>query len=82
MMRSYWSIVVIGVLFFAIAGLAQASTKDEVVKRGYLQCGVSTGLPGFSDPDEKGNWTGLDVDICKAVAAALLGDAKKVKFIA
>jgi general L-amino acid transport system substrate-binding protein len=62
-------------------GLAQAATKDEVVKRGYLQCGVSTGLPGFSNPDEKGNWTGLDVEVCRAVAAATLGDATKVKFV-
>lgn len=63
------------------AGLAQAATKDEVLKRGYLQCGVSTGLPGFSNPDEKGNWTGLDVEMCRAVAAATLGDATKVKFV-
>jgi len=63
------------------AGLAQAATKDEVLKRGYLQCGVSTGLPGFSNPDAKGNWTGLDVEVCRAVAAATLGDATKVKFV-
>ena len=61
--------------------LAQASTLDEVKKRGYLQCGVSTGLPGFSNPDAKGNWTGLDVDVCRAVAAAVLGDKNKVKFV-
>jgi general L-amino acid transport system substrate-binding protein len=46
-----------------------------------LVCGVSTGLPGFSLPDEKGNWTGIDVDVCRGVAAAVLGDASKVKFI-
>ncbi len=63
------------------SGLAMADTQAEVVKRGYLQCGVSTGLPGFSNPDEKGEWTGLDVDVCRAVAAATLGDATKVKFI-
>lgn len=51
------------------------------MKRGYLQCGVSTGIPGYSNPDEKGNWTGLDVDVCRAVAAATLGDASKVKYI-
>ncbi len=72
---------VITVLLVLYAGLVQASTKDAVKKRGYLECGVSTGLPGFSDTDEKGNWAGLDVDICRAVAAAVLGDAGKVKFI-
>ncbi len=81
MMRLYCSTVVMAVLFFVAAGLSQAATKDEVIQRGYLQCGVSTGLPGFSNPDEKGNWAGLDVDICRAVAAALLGDATKVKYI-
>ena len=45
-----------------------------------MQCGVSQGLPGFSNPDDKGNWTGIDVDFCKAVAAAIFGDAGKVKF--
>ncbi len=57
-----------------------AATSDDVAKRGFLQCGVSTGIPGFSLVDEKGNWSGLDVDICRAVAAAVLGDAKEVKF--
>ncbi|WP_163336324.1 amino acid ABC transporter substrate-binding protein [Desulfopila sp. IMCC35008] len=72
---------VAAVALFCISGVAFGATRDEVQKRGYLQCGVSTGLPGFSSPDNKGNWTGLDTDICRAVAAAVLGDAKKVKFI-
>jgi general L-amino acid transport system substrate-binding protein len=63
------------------AGLAQAYTREEVVKRGFLQCGVSTGSPGFSSVDAHGQWTGLDVDICRAVAAATLGDAGKVEFL-
>ena len=46
-----------------------------------LSCGVSQGLPGFSTPDDKGNWTGLDVDICRAVAAAIFNDPTKVKFV-
>jgi general L-amino acid transport system substrate-binding protein len=58
-----------------------AGTLDQVKARGELLCGVSTGLPGFSLPDEKGNWTGLDVDTCRAVAAAVLGDATKIKFV-
>ncbi|WP_428623108.1 amino acid ABC transporter substrate-binding protein [Sedimenticola sp.] len=56
------------------------ATLDEVKKKGFVQCGVSTGLPGFSTADEKGNWSGLDVDVCRAVAAAVFGDASKVKF--
>jgi general L-amino acid transport system substrate-binding protein len=62
-------------------GTAQAGeTLDAVKAKGFVQCGVSTGLPGFSVADDKGNWGGLDVDVCKAVAAALFGDAGKVKF--
>jgi len=64
----------------ATAAMA-ASTLDAVKSRGELICGVSAGLPGFSLPDEKGNWTGLDVDTCRAVAAAVLGDKDKIKFI-
>lgn len=63
------------------ATAAMAGTLDDVKARGELVCGVSTGLPGFSLPDEKGNWTGIDVDTCRGVAAAVLGDASKVKFI-
>jgi general L-amino acid transport system substrate-binding protein len=59
---------------------AGAGTLDEVKKKGFVQCGVSQGVPGFSNPDEKGNWTGIDVDVCRAVAAAVLGDAGKVKY--
>ncbi|MCL6268508.1 amino acid ABC transporter substrate-binding protein [Sansalvadorimonas sp. 2012CJ34-2] len=65
----------------ATADLAQAATLDTVKERGYLQCGVSTGVPGFSNPDDKGNWTGIDVDVCRAMAAAALGDAAKVKYV-
>lgn len=56
------------------------ATLDAVKKKGFVQCGVSTGLPGFSSADEKGNWSGLDVDVCRAVAAAVFGDASKVKY--
>src|SRR3982075_2598669 len=60
---------------------ATAQTLKTVKDRGMLSCGVSQGLPGFSSPDDKGNWTGLDVDICRAVAAAIFNDATKVKFV-
>lgn len=58
----------------------QAGTLQDVQKAGVLKCGVSTGLAGFSQKDEKGNWSGLDVDVCRGVAAAVLGDASKVSF--
>ncbi|MQX38261.1 amino acid ABC transporter substrate-binding protein [Roseospira navarrensis] len=58
-----------------------AETLDAVKERGELVCGVSTGLPGFSNPDDSGDWSGIDVDVCRAVAAAVLGDANAVKFI-
>jgi len=59
---------------------AAAGTLDDVKKRGTLSCGVSTGLAGFSQKDEKGAWSGLDVDVCRAVAAAVLGDESKVQY--
>ena len=63
------------------AGVASAATLDDVKARGELNCGVSTGLTGFSLPDANGNWTGFDVSFCRAVAAAVLGDGSKVKFV-
>src|SRR4026209_746693 len=59
---------------------APAQTLKVVKDRGSLVCGLSQGLPGFSSPDDKGTWTGLDVDFCRAIAAAILNDATKVKF--
>ena len=59
---------------------ASAQTLKAVKDRGSLICGVSQGLPGFSNPDDKGNWTGFDVDFCRAIAAAVLNDGTKVKF--
>jgi general L-amino acid transport system substrate-binding protein len=63
------------------AGLAGAATLDDVKARGELNCGVSSGLAGFSNPDANGVWTGFDVAVCRAVAAAVLGDPMKVKFV-
>lgn len=62
------------------ASAAVAGTLDDVKKKGFVQCGVSQGLKGFSSPDDKGNWTGIDVDFCRAVAAAVFGDQTKIKF--
>ena len=66
-------------LMFAGSAFAQ-STLDSARSRGFVQCGVNTGLAGFSQPDSKGVWRGIDVDLCRAVAAAALGDAGKVRF--
>ena len=62
------------------ASAASAATLDDVKAKGFVQCGVNTGLAGFASPDAAGNWTGFDVDYCKAVAAAVFGDATKVKY--
>lgn len=65
----------------ASIGAAHAgATLDAVKAKGFVQCGVTTGLPGFSVADDKGTWTGIDVDLCRAVAAAVFGDAQAVKF--
>jgi general L-amino acid transport system substrate-binding protein len=78
------------VIALALAATAAASftpaafagkTLDAIKARGEVICGVNTGLAGFSQADSNGNWTGLDVDVCKAIAAAVLGDAKKVKWV-
>ena len=67
---------VLGVSSFAQAG----ATLDAIQKKGFVQCGVSDGLPGFSVPDASGKIVGIDADVCRAVAAAVFGDATKVKF--
>ena len=66
---------------FAAAPAHAGKTLDAVKARGQLVCGVHTGLAGFSQADAQGNWSGLDVDVCKAIAAAVLGDAAKVKYV-
>src|SRR5229473_6396330 len=71
----------------AIAGAAVAyerydtKTLKRTIRRDAVFCGVNTGLPGFSSVDDKGNWSGFDVDFCRAIAAAIFDDPKKVKFI-
>ena len=65
----------------SIASGAQAATLDDVKERGILHCIVNTGLPGFSYTDANGRWSGFDADMCRSVAAAVLGDTEKVKYI-
>ena len=76
--------IISGILGAATLGLmataASAGTLEDVKAKGFLQCGVNVGLAGFSAPNDKGDWTGLDADFCRAVAAAVFGDATKVKF--
>ena len=75
----------LGALGAAVAALAATPALagkdlDTIKSRGALVCGVNTGLAGFSAADSQGKWTGLDVDYCRALAAAILGDANKVRF--
>lgn len=62
------------------ATMSMGDTLDTTMKNGVLSCGLNTGLPGFAAPDSSGVWKGIDVDVCRAVAAAVLGDATKVKY--
>ena len=61
--------------------IKETGLLETVKERGYIVCGVNSGLPGFAAEDEEGNWTGLDVDFCRAVSAAVFGDADKVEYI-
>lgn len=82
-MRSFkgWSKGVAGVLLACLCATAQAGAVLDAVKRkGHVDCGVSDGLPGFAEVDAEGRYSGMDVDFCKAVAAAVFGDADKVRF--
>ena len=76
------SLVITGALAAIAAAPAQAGkTLDAIKARGQVVCGVNTGLAGFSQADSNGKWSGLDVDVCRAIAAATLGDAEKVKYV-
>lgn len=74
----FTGLIASGLAIFATGATSQ--TLDQVKAKGFLQCGVSQGLPGFSNPDDKGNWTGLDVDLCRAIAAAIFNDPTKVRY--
>lgn len=67
-------------LVFVAQGAQAGATFDAVKAKGFVQCGVNTGLAGFAAPDSQGVWKGIDVDLCRAIAAAMFGDASKVKF--
>jgi len=79
----YVLVMVMSVLMIMGCGIkpASADTLDSVKGRGSVRCGVTLGLQGFSSPDKNGNWSGLDVDFCRAVASSIFGDPQKVKFV-
>jgi general L-amino acid transport system substrate-binding protein len=74
-------VAVLLMMAFASTDTAKAATLDQVKQRGSLICGSNPGLPGFGLPDDQGNWTGFDVDFCRAIAAAIFDDPSKVKFV-
>lgn len=82
MRRKYTcTLITLVVLLVAMSALAGAATLDTVKERGRLVCGVNGALPGFGFIDTNGNWSGFDVDYCRAIAAAVLGDAQAVEFV-
>src|SRR5215510_13759352 len=88
MMRTFRGGLLIGLAVAVLVAIAaivyefyDTRTLKRTVRRGEVLCGVNAGLPGFSIPDDKGNWTGFDVDFCRAVAAAIFDDPKKAKFL-
>src|SRR5438128_8941640 len=87
-MRTFRTGLLIGLAIAVLVGAAavfyeryDTRTLKRTLRRDAVLCGVNTGLPGFSTPDDKGNWSGFDVDFCRAVAAAIFDDPKKVKFV-
>ena len=75
------AVVIAGMSAMGTATIAQAGTLQDVQAAGVLKCGINTGLPGFAYTDDAGNWEGFDVAYCKALAAAVLGDASKVDYV-
>ncbi|MCY3829350.1 MAG: transporter substrate-binding domain-containing protein, partial [Rhodospirillaceae bacterium] len=80
-MKSVLKTAVAGAAALLVAGAAHAATLDDIKKAGVLKCGINTGLPGFAYTDDKGKWTGFDVAYCRALAAGVLGDPDKVKYV-
>lgn len=80
-MTRFWAGIVVGAGLALLPQAADAGILDTVKQRGVLHCGVGPGLAGFGLPDQQGNWTGLDVDLCRGVAAAIFNDPTKVKFV-
>ena len=79
-MKTLITPIIAGAIFSLVAGSAAATTLDDVKAKGFVQCGVNSSLVGFAALDDGGNWVGFDVDYCRAIAAAIFGDPKAVKF--
>ena len=79
-MTKYILSIIGGAALALSAAAASAGTLDDVKAKGFIQCGVSQGLPGFSNPDSAGAWSGIDVDFCRAMASAIFNDPQAVKF--
>jgi len=79
-MKKHILTITTGAVLGLAATTASAATLDDVKAKGFVQCGVNTGLPGFANPNDAGAWVGFDVDYCKAVAAAVFGDPEMVKY--
>ncbi len=79
-MRTALVSIAVGAVAALVAGSANATTLEDVKAKGYVQCGVNTGLLGFGSTDDKGEWKGFDVDYCRAVAAAVFNDPNAVHF--
>jgi general L-amino acid transport system substrate-binding protein len=77
-MKTLFAVAIVGMV--GMMSVASAATLDDVKQRGMLNCGVNSGLAGFAASDKDGNWTGFDVDFCRAVAAAIFDDAGAVAF--
>ena len=80
MLKTTLAVLTAAAALGAVSNAQAGATLDAVKKKGFVQCGVSDGLPGFSVPDAQGKIVGIDADVCRAVAAAVFGDATKVKF--
>ena len=80
MKRKFFGLVLGATTCLVAATAATAGTLDDIKTKGFVQCGVSQGLAGFSNPDANNNWTGMDVDFCRALASAIFNDPTKVKF--
>ena len=79
-LRSMAAALVAAAAFSGVAEASKSTTVERIKKNGFLRCGVNEGLTGFASPDAKGNWSGFDVDFCRALAAVILNDASKVRY--
>src|SRR5438874_4537896 len=80
MKTKFLTIATAAAILCFVAGAASATTLDDVKKKGFVQCGVNTGLLGFGSTNDAGDWSGFDVDYCRAIAVAIFNDKTKVKF--